>query len=47
MLLMPNDVAAAHQALVKAIENKQLSEQRVDESVKRILGVKYDAGMLQ
>ncbi|MGO4528049.1 glycoside hydrolase family 3 N-terminal domain-containing protein [Paenibacillus sp. 2TAF8] len=40
IILMPQDVSAAHQALIRAVNHGTLSKERVHESVKRILMVK-------
>ncbi|MEK6155412.1 glycoside hydrolase family 3 N-terminal domain-containing protein [Flavobacteriaceae bacterium 3-367] len=45
MLLMPKDVHKAKMALLKAVENKIISENRLSASVKKILKAKYKAGL--
>ena len=40
MLLMPADFAGAYHALVNAVYTGEISEQRIDESVRRIIQVK-------
>lgn len=40
IILMPQDVSNAHQALIQAVNNGTLSSERVHEAVKRILTVK-------
>ncbi|MDC6352755.1 glycoside hydrolase family 3 N-terminal domain-containing protein [Zeaxanthinibacter sp. PT1] len=45
MLLMPQDALLAKEALVKAYDRGKLKEDRLAESVKRILMAKYKAGL--
>lgn len=40
MVLMPADLDAAYQGVLSAVQSGELTEQRIDESVKRILTVK-------
>lgn len=40
VILMPQDVSSAHQALIQSVNNGKLSKERVHEAVKRILTVK-------
>ncbi|MGQ8872279.1 glycoside hydrolase family 3 N-terminal domain-containing protein [Paenibacillus sp. TSA_86.1] len=40
IILMPQDVSTAHQALIQAVNNGTLSKERVHEAVQRILTVK-------
>lgn len=47
LILMPIDPLKAHQALVKAVEKGQISEERIDRSVKRILYLKVTKGLFQ
>lgn len=47
MLLMPNDIWVAHDAIVDAIEEGFLTESRIDESVLRILTTKYQFGIME
>ena len=47
MLLMPNSVDVAYDGLVSAILDGTLTEERIDESVLRILTVKYEMGIMQ
>lgn len=42
MLLMPVDFSAAYQGVLDAVHRQELSEERIDESVKRILKVKLN-----
>lgn len=46
IVLMPADLAEAAAALTKAIENGEISEERVNESLTRILSLKYEKGLL-
>ena len=46
VLLMPNDFHAAEEALLQAVENGELSEERINESVRRILTVKSKFGLM-
>ncbi len=46
MILMPQDLDAAHQGIMDAIAAGTLTEARIDESVTRILTVKYQFGIL-
>ena len=47
MLLMPNSVEVAYDGLVNAVLEETLTEERIDESVLRILTVKYEMGIMQ
>lgn len=47
MLLMPNSVEVAYDGLVNAILDETLTEARIDESVLRILTVKYEMGIME
>lgn len=40
MLLLPKDLAKAYDAILSAVKNGRLSEERINESVRRILSVK-------
>lgn len=46
IVLMPADLEAAYLALLDAVGKGEISQTRLDESVRRILEVKYDCGML-
>ena len=46
MLLMPNGLAAAYDGVFTAVENGEISEERLDESVYRILSYKQRLGLL-
>jgi beta-N-acetylhexosaminidase len=45
MLLMPVDLDLAYNAVLAAVANGELTEARIDESVTRILGLKYRLGL--
>ena len=40
MLLMPENFQEAYQGILEAVQNGTLTEERIDESVRRILKVK-------
>ena len=42
MLLMPADFQAAYDGVMAALENGELTEERIDESVRRILEIKLE-----
>lgn len=42
MLLMPEDFKAAYEGILEAVSNGTLTEERIDESVRRILEIKLD-----
>ena len=42
LLLMPNDLETAVSGVVSAVENGTISEERINESVRRILKLKYE-----
>lgn len=44
-LLMPPDLALARDAVLRAVAAGELTERRIDESVQRILGMKYRQGL--
>lgn len=46
IVLMPADLAEAAEALTSAIETGKIPKERVEESLTRILSLKYDKGML-
>ena len=46
MILMPDDLQAACQGVMDALKNGELSEQRIEESVLRVLRVKAQYGLL-
>lgn len=45
VMLFPENIPAAIQAIKEAIENKQLKRQYLESKVKKILAVKYQAGL--
>jgi len=45
MLLLPRDFEKAFDALINAVKNGQVSEERIDESVGRILTLKKESGI--
>ena len=47
MLLLPGDFTEAYQAVAKAVEEGRIAEERIDESVKRILLLKDKYGLLK
>lgn len=47
ILLMPEDFPLAYQGVLNAVSSGTLSEGRIDESVKRILTVKYNRGIIE
>lgn len=46
MLLMPKNVEDAKTALTEAVESGEITEDRIDESVRKILRVKFEKGLL-
>ena len=46
VLLMPEDLPAAYEAVLRAAEDGSLPESRIDESVRRILRCKAQAGLI-
>lgn len=47
ILLMPPDLSTVYTALLQAIKSGDISEERINQSVRRILRVKYDRGIWQ
>ena len=47
MILMPSDFETAYSAIIKAVENGQISEERIDESVKRIIITKQKLNQIK
>ncbi|MEG0771487.1 MAG: glycoside hydrolase family 3 N-terminal domain-containing protein, partial [Clostridia bacterium] len=47
MLLMPKDLNMARKALLEAVTAGSISEDRINTSLRRILSVKYDAGLFK
>ena len=46
LLLMPADAPAAMEGLYEAVQNGQISQERIDESVRRILACKLEMGLI-
>lgn len=46
IVLMPADLDDAYNSLCEAVETGEISENRLDESVERILSLKYEKGMM-
>lgn len=46
IVLMPTDLPRATENLTEAIRNGEISEERVEESLERILSLKYEKGLL-
>ncbi len=46
IVLMPTDLPRATETLTEAIRNGEISEERVEESLERILSLKYEKGLL-
>ena len=42
VVLMPEDLEAAYQAVLDAVNSGEITEERIDESVRRIVTVKLD-----
>ena len=47
MILMPNDLQVAYEGLLDAVLEDRISEERIDESVLRILTVKFKMGIME
>jgi beta-N-acetylhexosaminidase len=47
MLLKPADVDASFRGVVQAVKSGRLTEQRIEESARRILAAKYDLGLVK
>jgi beta-glucosidase-like glycosyl hydrolase/CubicO group peptidase (beta-lactamase class C family) len=47
ILLMPENVGNAIESIKKAVLNNEISEERLEHSVKKILAAKYDANLLK
>lgn len=45
ILLMPDDLDLAYSSLYNAVKNNTISQKRIDESVRRILSLKYDRNL--
>ena len=46
MILMPQSLGKVHESIVKAVEAGEISEERINESVRKILTLKYNKNML-
>ena len=46
IMLMPNSLTAAHQGILDAVADGTISEDRLDQSVRRVLQLKRDCGLL-
>ena len=46
IVLMPFETEEAYEAVVEAVKIGEISEERINESIKRILNLKYEKGML-
>jgi len=47
MLLKPADVDASFRGVLQAVKSGRITEQRIDESARRILAAKYDLGLVK
>lgn len=47
MILMPKDLTVAHNALIAAVASGEITEERIDESVRKILTLKTEKGMIK
>ena len=47
MLLKPADVDASFRGVLQAVKSGRITEQRVEESARRILAAKYDLGLVK
>lgn len=47
ILLIPENVEEAFNGIIKALESGEITQARINESVKRILTAKYNAGMIE
>jgi len=47
MLLMPENFKEAYDGLIKAVKSGEITEERINESVARILTAKYNAGLIE
>ena len=46
MLCVPKDYSKCYKALKKAVKNGKISEEQIDDSVRRILGMKIRRGII-
>ena len=47
ILLMPANLEQAYNGVIQAVESGEITESRIDESVRRILTVKYESGIIK
>jgi len=47
MLLKPSDVDASFRGVLQAVKSGRITEQRIEESARRILAAKYDLGLVK
>ncbi|WP_078900741.1 glycoside hydrolase family 3 protein [Streptomyces sp. SBT349] len=47
LLLMPPDLEVAHGAVLDAVASGELTEERIDESVRRVLTLKWERGIVE
>ena len=47
IILMPDDLKAAAEGIVNAVHSGEITEERIDESVLRILSHKAEMGLLK
>lgn len=47
MILMPYDIAAVHDEILRAVGSGRITEERIDESVRKILSLKEDKNLLK
>ncbi len=47
MLMLPQDWKEAHGIIVDAVENGHITQERIDDAVRRILTVKYENGLFE
>ena len=47
MLLKPADVDASFRGVVNAVKSGRITEQRVEESARKIMAAKYDLGLVE
>ena len=45
IILMPEDFVEAYNGIIESVRNNEINEKRIDESVKRVLKVKYKLGL--
>ena len=47
MILMPSSIDETHSSLLASVENGQLSRERLESSVRKILALKLEKGMIK